>query len=278
MDILRKLKWRELTHQGEEFVSLRWSFTGINRSGRHTHDFCELFWIEKGSGRHEINGRNHPLVPGTICYINARDTHALHGTENFTMVNIMFRPGLVEKMISRLGIPETGAFASGSGDRPSHHMLSAQSQEMLTHLFAAAGSKSQDRYAAESLLSCAILAAVSSPSVEGRAPAWLESAVCSLQQPDRLRMGFSGFVQAAGRSPAHVSRETQRCYHRTPTDLINEARLGYAARQLEVTSISITDLAWNCGFDSLAHFIRLFRKRYGSPPLRYRRRRQGTAY
>ncbi len=42
---------------------------------------------------------------------------------------------------------------------------------------------------------------------------------------------------------------------------------------LETTDMAITDVAFETGYQSPAHFARLFRRRYGMTPTAYRRER-----
>ena len=48
-------------------------------------------------------------------------------------------------------------------------------------------------------------------------------------------------------------------------------RLRTAAGLLRATSASIVEVCLDSGFQDLSHFHRLFRRRFGVTPLRYRR-------
>lgn len=51
-------------------------------------------------------------------------------------------------------------------------------------------------------------------------------------------------------------------------------RLERAARQLrdpQFTNVSVSEIAWRCGFTDSSHFARRFCQRYGTPPREYRR-------
>ncbi len=57
----------------------------------------------------------------------------------------------------------------------------------------------------------------------------------------------------------------------TPSDYILKVRLKAAAGMLRNAShLSITDIAFACGFNASGHFATLFRKAYGMPPRAYR--------
>ena len=52
---------------------------------------------------------------------------------------------------------------------------------------------------------------------------------------------------------------------------MNRARADYAARLLSGSDLTITQIAYQCGFGSLSGFFPAFRRFYGETPLEYRR-------
>ncbi|MFA7185827.1 MAG: helix-turn-helix transcriptional regulator, partial [Victivallales bacterium] len=64
----------------------------------------------------------------------------------------------------------------------------------------------------------------------------------------------------------------------TPLQVINLYRMEYAAVQLRMTSKEITDIASECGFDSLSHFYRVFKSFFKLPPGNYRKRYRMLVY
>lgn len=53
-------------------------------------------------------------------------------------------------------------------------------------------------------------------------------------------------------------------------DCVLESRLGRAARMLIDTTQSISEIAYNCGFNNISNFNRLFKKKKGCTPKEYR--------
>ena len=56
----------------------------------------------------------------------------------------------------------------------------------------------------------------------------------------------------------------------TPTAYVNNIRMTYAMRQLEMGSHEIIQIALDCGITNLSHFYSLFRARTGMTPRAYR--------
>lgn len=68
-------------------------------------------------------------------------------------------------------------------------------------------------------------------------------------------------------SHSHLCRIIKKALHITPAALINQYRLHLAERLLTTQpSLSVTEIAFRCGFEDTSYFIRLFRKEKGITP------------
>ncbi|MGQ7869259.1 helix-turn-helix domain-containing protein [Sunxiuqinia sp. sy24] len=57
---------------------------------------------------------------------------------------------------------------------------------------------------------------------------------------------------------------------KTFIEYLNDSRIGFATRHLIENNHSISEIAYLCGFNNLANFNRIFKKRKGSTPSEYR--------
>jgi AraC family cel operon transcriptional repressor len=73
-------------------------------------------------------------------------------------------------------------------------------------------------------------------------------------------------------APEHLARQVRQHLHKTPTDIVNEARLAHAASELQSSGRAITEIALECGVENLSHFYKLFREHFGCTPRQYRLR------
>ena len=62
---------------------------------------------------------------------------------------------------------------------------------------------------------------------------------------------------------------------KTFVEYVNEVRIGYASKWLIERDLSISEIAFMCGFNSIANFNRVFRKNKGSTPSQYRQHFSG---
>jgi AraC family cel operon transcriptional repressor len=128
------------------------------------------------------------------------------------------------------------------------------------------------RMAIERFLLGAYLLGTSSPASEHseEMPIWLARACQIINRPEHSAEGVSAFVRLCGRSPEHVARTCRSLMGKSPTDVVNAARLAHAARELRMGSKAILEIALECGFNNLAHFYELFGVSHGTTPRRYR--------
>ncbi|WP_211999865.1 AraC family transcriptional regulator [Chitinophaga sp. HK235] len=68
------------------------------------------------------------------------------------------------------------------------------------------------------------------------------------------------------RSLATFKRDFQRIYQMPPRQWINEQRLAHARLLIDNTQLQVSEIAWQCGYDNISYFIRIFKKKYGSTP------------
>lgn len=74
---------------------------------------------------------------------------------------------------------------------------------------------------------------------------------------------------------AHMSAESFSRFFRnktgrTPNRYLIDYRLGIAARMLLTTKLSVSEIGFSCGFNTLSHFNRLFRESKGCTPSEFR--------
>ena len=97
--------------------------------------------------------------------------------------------------------------------------------------------------------------------VEGRAAGKNIIGTYSLQE----------MADSVNMSSKYFCRFFQEMTHRTPVDYLNYYRIERASYDLLTTDQSITEVAFNSGFNDLSYFIKTFKKYKGTTPKQYLR-------
>ena len=271
-----KLRFREFVHGGEAYHFARVTLPATSSRTGHLHDFHEIFWVEEGHGIHVINGRRRTLRPGLCLCIRPDDIHSLRA-----------RPGQTLRIINIAFSTRTWRLIRGRyfHDRPDFFAGSVASREfdltslLSTELPAAAGDVGQGKRSQLKIERFLInffyrLPSVATTDKATALPEWLERACRQIRRDKAFAGGVPAFARLAGRCPEHLSRQVRRYLQKTPTEIVNEARLAYAAAELTGGNQPITSIALDCGIENLSHFYNLFRRYFGCTPRRYRLQHQ----
>ncbi|EAU4642531.1 transcriptional regulator ChbR [Salmonella enterica] len=104
-------------------------------------------------------------------------------------------------------------------------------------------------------------------------PQWLKTTVEIMH--DKTQFGenaLENMVRLSAKSQEYLTRATRRYYSKTPMQIINEIRINFAKKQLEMTNYSVTDIAYAAGYSSPSLFIKTFKKMTSFTPNSYRKR------
>jgi AraC-like DNA-binding protein len=90
----------------------------------------------------------------------------------------------------------------------------------------------------------------------------------------RFNLSLEEYAKLCHRSLSSFKREFQAQYHESPGKWLLHRRLDHAAKLLRDSPMNVTETALESGFEDVSHFSRVFKERFGMPPLTFR---QGTA-
>lgn len=71
-------------------------------------------------------------------------------------------------------------------------------------------------------------------------------------------------------SPYHFLRLFRKAFNTTPHQYLTHRRIEKAKELLSSSGLTVTDVCFEVGFESLGSFSSLFHKRVGRPPIAYR--------
>ncbi len=253
----------------------------------HRHDYHELVWTRRGSGRHLIDGDVSDVQPGTLTLIGRGQVHVFERARALDGAIVRFGEELLH------GGPSTGAnpawlvggravhtVSVPTGDAP---RLEAVVEALADETRRPADSRSVD--VQRHLLSTLLL------WVER----WYEAARIDhrdADDPDQLLYRrFTGVLERdymrhhdathyAGelRVPqAALSRALSHVTGRTTKELITDRRMLEAARLLRFSAMAVGEVAFRAGYGDQLYFSRAFKREFGEAPSAYRERTRGRA-
>ena len=254
-------------------------YTADRREGQlvemHNHDFYEMMYVMEGEAVHAINGREETMLAGDLFFIRPEDAHALYKRSRrgpLAWVNVEFSIDAWDHFAG-------GAGPAGGSEFPKRLMarLGVDDRDECARVFQRVLNRyvqSPRRLDLYRFLSVAVsyLDPLESEEEEAlrKMPPWLAQVCREMNYMDNLQKGLPRMTEIGNVSFAHLARTLKAHTGRTPTEFINRLRLRNASMLLTTTSREISDIAFDCGFENLSYFYRLFRREYDQTPYRHR--------
>lgn len=87
-----------------------------------------------------------------------------------------------------------------------------------------------------------------------------------------FNLSLADFARIGQSSLASFKREFEQIYKMTPGKWLTQKKLEYAVTLLNTTAKNMNEIAYDSGFENATHFNRIFKEKYGLPPLQYRKK------
>jgi AraC-like DNA-binding protein len=247
----------------------------VERHNRHSISF-----VRKGSFGYRTRGRDFELVAGSVLIGRAGEEYVCShdhvcGDE---CLSLQLSPELVaaigdDDAIWSVGalppLPElmvTAELAEAAAARRSGVALDEAGVLMAARFVALAGAATGAKSAAVSRKLAIHPARDRRRAVE--AALWLE-------EHAHQEIDLELVSRQAGLSPFHFLRLFARVLGVTPHQYLVRCRLRHAARLLADPQRSVTDVAFDVGFQDLSNFVRTFRRAAGVSPRAFRKAAKG---
>lgn len=238
------------------------------------HRCSSISFVRKGSFGYRTRGRHYELVAGSVLVGRAGDDYMCShdhvcGDE---CLSLQLAPELVET----IGGDDDAIWSVGALPPVPELMVLAELAD------AAAARRSEIAADEAGLLMAARFVQVAG-GVSDRKPAInpardrrraVEAALW-LEEHAHREIDLDAVSQQAGLSPFHFLRLFARVLGVTPHQYLVRCRLRRAARLLADPARSITDVAFDVGFQDLSNFVRTFRRAAGVSPRAFRRCAKG---
>lgn len=240
----------------------------------HYHDVVEIVVFRRVSGHFIADGLQQQLAEGAVAFIPSMHQHdfALDaGAKEWLLVQA--DPFIVESIASTRKLACFGRpfLASVEGE------LRARIDVVASWLLEAANRASDS--AVGPLLELLLLLLAEAPRAEaGRATEQgphfdrLLPALERLRSDPAAAIDLSSAAAMCRLSPAYFSRRFTQLLGMGFSDYVRTYRLHLAARRIVTSRAAISEIAYQTGFRSPAHFTARFGERFGMTPREYRNR------
>ena len=270
-----KLLWEnEITDSSEKYYLLKRQTPSLRPFlSTHTHDYAELFYIERGNCIHEVNRKEKLAKKGDILFISP-DTvqHCIKKySDNISLLQILFQKGSFSFIGDRYIATEWESL--WDLEKGTNFHFDSMHQMWFENNFNKLLISDNSLFEIERFLLnlIGLIQDSHQKTIIKTNDNWLVKALNAIAEPEIFRQGVTGFVSLCNRSPEHVEREVKKRTNQTITQIVNHARMAWASYMLIYSDIDIMDIADGCGFNSLSYFYKLFGEYFNQSPSRYRK-------
>lgn len=251
----------------------------------HWHDEMELVVIHKGSGRVSVDFQTETVFAGDIVIILPGQLHSISGqdTQSMEYENILLRPSML---------------ISGEHDLcAKNYILPLTNAELSTDTFLTPALSYYPEISAcihEIDRLCSARPTGYQLAVKGWLFQFLFYLVCHQKEQTSSTRSQTKHLEKMKRILSHIETHFSEpisieevadltyysksyfmkffktCTGKGFTEYLNDYRLDHAARMLGTTDLSLLEIAAQSGFENLSYFNRMFKRKYGITPGKYR--------
>jgi len=250
----------------------KWGFEA--HSHAHAHQF---FWINKGTGRVQLDGSPRGFGPNTVVFVPAGTVHGFEfnpSSAGWVATMSKTSPIPVELPDRAVQFPlvlrEDQAAITSICDEINREQMSTASGKDLA-LACQAGLLSVWLVRHLEKTEATEAAASSGKKLMRRFVQMLETKYATLHS-------VSNYAESLKVTPTHLTRVCRQSSGKSATGLIQDRTLLEARKRLALSDQKIAQIADDLGFRSAAYFTRLFTLKTGEAPSSFRKRiRQVTS-
>ncbi|MEO2204138.1 AraC family transcriptional regulator [Paenibacillus pabuli] len=255
----------------------------------HLHDWHEIIYVYRGQGTIFIDTGLEDMQAGDLFIIPGSTVHrALPDEINpVTSSALFFSPGLLTAAAGGSASVLLSLFERCRRRRVYKRHLIPEEQVKVTAFIEEIHDEFQlgNQLSAHAALLRLQLLLIFLERLEDAGPArsvhsnsgpsWLSATLSNIDDKLRSGLSLSELALQAAVSPAHFSRAFKKYTGMTLTDYALARRVIMAKEHLLRNDDTMASVADACGFESLPHFYRQFKKITGTTPAAYRRTMNG---
>lgn len=253
---------------------------------KHSHNYIELIYMCSGSTHHVINGQDVILKEGELLFLNQQAVQEIYPAgEDDIAVNFIILPEFFDYGLKMMETEENmlrdfviGCLRGESNGAGFLHFKVADIvpiQNLLENLIWTIWNKQPNKRSINQVTMGLLFLQLMNymdkmETNEGGEQQKLIISVLSYIEEHYRDGELSELAKDLHYDMYWLSKEIKKRTGKTYTDLLQAKRLNQAAYLLGTTSMSVMDVAMAVGYDNISYFHRIFQKKYGVTPRKYR--------
>ena len=244
----------------------------------HYHNCCEIELVLSGEGENSDNGERYRYTTGDICFLTPYDSHGHYPGTETELYNIMLdEKHISESVYKRLVVRRS--FGKANRVRFSEKRFEAVKKlfEAMESEYLEAVKRGTNELCdrtLEAMVDAVLLMLLneleSGDGFKDVSEPRISRALMYIYVHQRESLTLGDAAASVHLSPGYFSELFSETVGQNFKSYLTDLRMRNACRLLANTDMSVTDICYECGFESFSNFMRTFKTRYGLSPLKFR--------
>ncbi len=243
----------------------------LGETSIHFHEFFEIEIVLDGSGRQMLNGSEYELQRGSVYLLTPTDFHKVKADPSLELINIMFDRSIIQKQLFTSLLCKQKNLVFNLDEKQLERLV------FLTEMLMEEKERLDvnTKLCLESLLNCLLVQIMRGVNTARnddpqKEKDFINKAIDYLYINFRENPPLSKLAHICGYSPNYFSKLFAKLMGKGYNDFLNSLKVSHAKILLSSSDITVSEIAFQCGFTSLSNFYRVFRMQVGITPMEYR--------
>lgn len=246
----------------------------------HWHECCELEIILSGDGTQILNGVSYPLRSGEVYMLTPADCHSIHVEEPLEIIGIMFEDKIISQTLYERVLTRETLGLNLTANMSGRHFVAMMG---LVDALLCVYKKDKTDTASDSdtdfnymyighIIDCLIIELLRNCRSDDRGlyKSPIGTAILYLHSHFTENITLDTLAKVTHLSRNYFSELFKQSTGRTFKGYLIDLRMKNACRLLANTEMSVTDVCFSCGFESFSNFMRTFKSKFNTSPLKFR--------
>lgn len=264
-------------YEQNEISKLNTRLTDCDDQTLHAHEFVEIFYVVSGSILHLIGGETYELSAGHLAIVFPHTPHRFLRSGNCTHRDFIIHKSLAKETFNFI---DESAYERFKNAKYAHCKVTTDDVtfiEISTKRFYEELDVNKRRNYEKVLVSTLLGLLYLYSNKYTNLNDFKSKCEFLISNSYTLKNTVDIIRNELGYNKYYLCRKFKETFGETLVDHINKLKLNYAAYLLKTTNYNVSEICEQIGIESLPYFIKLFTKKYGLTPAKYRKQNQNLS-
>lgn len=255
--------------QNKEYFIQKYSVAAGEYYAPHWHDFFELEIVLYGTGEHIHNNQKYFLERGSAYLMSYYDFHEFKATSDMQILKIQFNEHILSQELVNFITLSHKRFCCTLGEAQTTHAEKCFFEIRFEEQSGLAFSKLMIKNLITEQIVDIIRTSVCEENIV--VPTLLQKAVGYIHNHFRENLSLKELAFNCNVTPNYLGTNFSKIMCVSFSDYLNTVRIRHACNLLTTTDLTVKEIAFSSGYNSVEHFVYTFKKRLNLTPLEYRK-------